>query len=139
MITPVDPWTAAGTKHTHAAATTNSADTRSCDLFVKPPPAPQRPGYTRRHQAADHASGELPLVYLSLFVRGVDADDTDACVAGIRDDVTAFLPDSYRRSKESVRANTAVRVLAVEPELLSATVNVPAGHARTDGLIAQTD
>jgi hypothetical protein len=68
-----------------------------------------------------------------------DADDTDACVAGIRDDVTAFLPDSYRRSKESVRANTAARVLAVEPELLPATVNVPAGHARTDGLIAQTD
>jgi hypothetical protein len=33
--------------------TTNGAGTPSCDLTAKPPPAPQQPGYTHRHQAAD--------------------------------------------------------------------------------------
>jgi uncharacterized protein (TIGR02246 family) len=36
-----------------------------------------------------------------------DAGDADAFVADYRDDATAILPGSYRRSKEEVRANMA--------------------------------
>lgn len=37
-----------------------------------------------------------------------DAGDADAFVADYRDDATAILPGSYRRSKEVVRENMAV-------------------------------
>ncbi|MCM2423201.1 SgcJ/EcaC family oxidoreductase [Streptomyces sp. RKAG293] len=57
---------------------------------------------TRSHDEAA-IKGVLEGVY-----QAWDAGDADAFVADYRDDATAILPGSYRRSKEVVRENMAV-------------------------------
>jgi len=57
---------------------------------------------TRSHDEAA-IKGVLEGVY-----KAWDAGDADAFVADYRDDATAILPGSYRRSKEVVRENMAV-------------------------------
>jgi uncharacterized protein (TIGR02246 family) len=57
---------------------------------------------TRSHDEAA-IKGVLEGVY-----KAWDAGDADAFVADYRDDATAILPGSYRRSKEAVRENMAV-------------------------------
>lgn len=56
---------------------------------------------TRSHDEAA-IKGVLEGVY-----KAWDAGDADAFVADYRDDATAILPGSYRRSKEDVRENMA--------------------------------
>ena len=56
---------------------------------------------TRSHDE-DAIKGVLEGVY-----KAWDAGDADAFVADYREDATAILPGSYRRSKEAVRASMA--------------------------------